>query len=81
MAAEQLRVLVVDDNALDRALWRHYLTQAPDADYDYAEESFGEAGLSRCDRFSPDCVVLDLNLPDMNGLEFLSRLQIGRAHV
>jgi two-component system KDP operon response regulator KdpE len=65
-------VLVVDDDpALLRALGialhaaGHRVSTAPD----------GEKGLARAARFSPEVIVLDLGLPDIDGLEVCRRIR------
>ncbi len=49
--------------------------------YEVARELSGEDGLSTYDRLRPEVVVLDLDLPGMNGLEVLERLHERNAGV
>jgi CheY-like chemotaxis protein/nitrogen-specific signal transduction histidine kinase len=66
------RILIVDDEAIDRRLYLRLLTQSgPDACH-IQQASNGAEGLAalRTDKF--DCVLLDFKLPDMTGLEFLT---------
>jgi CheY-like chemotaxis protein len=66
------RVLIVDDDAVDRRLYGRLLTQ-PDPDTcDIHHAVTGTAGLAALRAEMFDCVLLDLNLPDMTGLEFLT---------
>ncbi|MGH7731948.1 MAG: sigma-54-dependent transcriptional regulator, partial [Candidatus Eiseniibacteriota bacterium] len=44
-------------------------------------ESTGEAGIETYERLRPDVVILDLHLPDTNGLEVLERLRSKGAAV
>ena len=71
MNAPALRVLVVDDEPPIRKLLRMGLgTQG----YDVREAPNGKAALElMADK--PDLVILDLGLPDMQGLELLRRLR------
>jgi two-component system, OmpR family, KDP operon response regulator KdpE len=71
MNAPALRVLVVDDEPPIRKLLRMGLgTQG----YDVREAANGKAALElMADK--PDLVILDLGLPDMQGLELLRRLR------
>ncbi len=70
-----LRVVIVDDSPEDRTAFRRYLSQDPHCDYQIEERERGEDGLDRVRSGSPpDCLLLDFNLPDMDGLEFLSEL-------
>ena len=68
------KILIVEDNAVDRALFRTHLAGSKRYSFEFAEEERGSAALIRCRQFEPDCVLLDLNLPDMSGLEFLEEL-------
>jgi PAS domain S-box-containing protein len=75
MTMPSCTVLLVDDNPGDRALFRHYLESIPEITWTIWEEERGEAGLAKCREVQPECIVLDYQLPDVNGLEFLDRLR------
>src|SRR4051812_28084195 len=66
------KILVVDDSPADRDLFRRLL-RAPGATrpFDFLAGEHGQAGLDEFRRSRPDCVLLDLNLPDVDGLELL----------
>jgi PAS domain S-box-containing protein len=67
------RVLFIDDSPEDRAIYRRRLSQGPDR-YEFLEADTGDDGVEICRSSQPDCVLLDYNLPDTDGLEVLSRL-------
>src|SRR5437016_2335578 len=71
-----MRVVIVDDSAADRRMCRLLLEEVHGAEVELFEESSAEGGLEACLRTGPDCVLLDYKLPDMTGLEFLSRLRL-----
>ena len=66
-----IRVLVVDDEPVCRYLVRRLL---PDRAFEIAEAATGAEGLARLREQSPDVVLLDLNMPEMDGFAFLDRL-------
>jgi two-component system chemotaxis response regulator CheB len=71
---DRIRVMVVDDSVVIRRL----VTQA--LEQDAAIEVVGTAsngaiGLQRIPQFSPDVITLDIEMPDMNGLEMLRRVR------
>lgn len=66
------KVLVVDDEAQTRQFLRIGLEYL---DFEVVDAASGEKGLGLCAVEEPDIVVLDLYLPDMNGLEVLKRLR------
>jgi two-component system response regulator FixJ len=70
--AEQPVVLVVDDDASMRAALRRVFASAHIASEQYASgaEFLAQARMER-----PGCVVLDVGMPGMNGLEVQARLK------
>lgn len=68
------RLLIVDDSPEDRATFRRFLTQGAAHPYVILESETGEQGYELYRTQQPDCLLLDYNLPDLNGLEFLARL-------
>ena len=66
------RILVIDDDAKLAGLVSDYLTGAG---YRVAHAASAGAGLSEAARGAFDAIVLDLMLPDMDGLEACRRLR------
>ena len=66
------RLLIVDDDPSDRRIIAQSLAQIAPGSCRIQQAPDGLAALAalRTDEF--DCVFLDYNLPDMNGLEFLT---------
>jgi len=62
------RVLVVDDDPATRELLRDFLSSKQ---YDVSEAATGGEGLRRLREDRPHLVLLDINLPDLQGLEVL----------
>ena len=67
------KILIVDDNPEDRALYRRFLSKA--AAFTFAECDTGEEGLRQYFALAPDCVLLDYRLPDLDGMEFLAKVR------
>jgi two-component system NtrC family sensor kinase len=74
-AQTPLAILIVDDSPEDRAVCRHFLSRHQVAVYDCIEAATGTEALALCQSVPLDCLMLDFNLPDMDGLEFLVALQ------
>ncbi len=66
------RVLLVDDEEVSRYLVRQLL---PRGLYDIREAATGIEGLAQLRNDRPDIVLLDLNMPGMDGYQFLDRLE------
>lgn len=70
----QWKILLVDDNPDDRAVCRRRLLHDPYAKYILEEADSASVGLAACATFQPDCILLDSRLPDLDGVQFLTRL-------
>ncbi|HLX26662.1 MAG TPA: chemotaxis response regulator protein-glutamate methylesterase [Candidatus Cybelea sp.] len=70
---ERIRVLVVDDSALMRALLRELIAEAPDMEV-IAAAPDPYVAREMIKRYDPDVVTLDVEMPRMNGIDFLEKL-------
>lgn len=70
----RIRVLLVDDSAVMRSLLRMVLDAKPSIEIAGAAAS-GPEGLAEFERLRPDLVVLDIEMPGMNGLDVLSGIR------
>ncbi|MEH1810368.1 PAS domain S-box protein [Nostoc sp.] len=68
-------VFFVEDSAEDRALYRRFLERDDRYTYDIYEFESGNKALQACQAKIPDVILLDYRLPDLDGLEFLTKLQ------
>jgi two-component system, chemotaxis family, chemotaxis protein CheY len=64
--------LVVDDSRVIRKVARRILE---DMSFTVEEAGDGSEALSRCRAVMPDAILLDWNMPVMNGLDFLKSLR------
>ena len=75
MTARPYRILIVEDSPEDRAAYRRRITQGREQNYQIWETGSGEEGIRLCAEIVPDCILLDYQLPDLDGLEFLDRVR------
>jgi two-component system chemotaxis response regulator CheB len=66
----RLKVLIVDDSALMRKVLREIFGDR----YETQTARNGADALMQIDRFNPDVVTLDVNMPEMDGLTCLSHI-------
>jgi two-component system chemotaxis response regulator CheB len=71
---ERIRVMVVDDSVVIRRLVAQALGQDPMIEV-VGTASNGAIGMQRIPQFNPDVITLDIEMPDMNGLEMLRRVR------
>jgi two-component system, chemotaxis family, protein-glutamate methylesterase/glutaminase len=71
-----IKVLIVDDSPLVRKLFGRVLTDEPGFEVAIARD--GVEALDKLESFQPDVITLDVNMPQMNGLECLDRIMVQR---
>jgi two-component system, chemotaxis family, protein-glutamate methylesterase/glutaminase len=70
MDSATINVLVVDDSALMRNMVSKMIASSPDLAVAGTAMN-GEFALQKIPRLNPDVIILDLEMPRMNGIEFL----------
>jgi CheY-like chemotaxis protein len=78
MKTHMTKILVIDDDARDRGLLVAVLEERG---YEVISVDNGGAGLTLCHRQTPDAVVLDLNMPGIDGRSLLQQLRILHPNV
>lgn len=67
------KILAIDDSSLSRR--RFVAKPLRDAGYEVIEAENGKVGLEAARKHSPDCIISDLLMPEMDGFEFLEAMQ------
>ncbi len=78
--SEQLRILLVDDHPLFRDGLRALLASVEDAEV-IGEASTGEQAVAIVLELQPDVVVMDLHMPELNGIEATRQIVETSPHV
>ena len=71
-----VRVLVADDQSMVRAGFRMLLSGEPDVEV-VAEASNGLEAVEKAERFRPTVVLVDIRMPELDGLEATRRILAG----
>ncbi|MGF6267269.1 two-component system sensor histidine kinase UhpB [Paraburkholderia youngii] len=81
MTKHKIRILLVEDDTVDRMACRRALCADTAREYVFFEATTGDEGLQLVAEHQPDCILLDYELPDQTGLEFLSALALDSGEV
>ncbi len=73
MVKRKIRVMIVDDQALVLDILSKGITRDPGIEV-VGTATDGRLALNQINRLKPDVIVLDMEMPIMNGIEFLSKL-------
>jgi two-component system chemotaxis response regulator CheY len=64
--------LIVDDSRVIRKVSRHIVESF---EFEVTEAENGQDALAKCESEMPDLILLDWNMPVMNGIEFIAELR------
>ena len=78
MTPEPIRVLVVDDHEVVRRGIRAFLDQIEDIEV-VGEAGNGREAIGQADRLKPDVILMDLMMPEMDGIEAMRRISGGQT--
>src|SRR5262249_54645121 len=79
LLAEPISILLIDANHHDRECYAQRL-KASSSNFDVVQAATGRAGLDICARKAIDCVMLEIDLPDMSGFQVLEYLVWNASH-
>jgi DNA-binding NarL/FixJ family response regulator len=77
---EPIRALICDDHGPFREGMRALLTQAPDIEL-VAEAADGQTAVALADEHQPDVILMDLQMPGLNGIEATRRVIHTSPHI
>jgi signal transduction histidine kinase/DNA-binding NarL/FixJ family response regulator len=75
ISKEQDNILVIDDCSEDLEAYQRYLKRDQNNSYSIQIARYALDGLASCRKKWPDLIILDFQLPDLNGIQFIEALK------
>ena len=72
------KILIVDDSNMLRDMLKHTLNGGGYSDITEAKD--GEDGLKKANMKKFDLIITDINMPKINGLEFIKKLRLDNTY-
>jgi len=73
---KKIKLLIVDDNSNNRAAISYWLENE---NYEILHATNGVSALKICEAFIPDIILLDYNLPDLDGIEVCQKIRANKT--
>jgi len=77
---EAIRILIADDHPLFRHGIRELLNLTPDIQV-VGEATTGEEAITQAEALHPDAILMDINMPGVNGIEATRRILHNAPHI
>lgn len=75
MPNPQQRILIIDDSPSDRKIYRRFLGSDAHGEFEVVEAATVGEGIDRIRNVEPDCILLDYQLPDRDGISALEEIR------
>lgn len=69
-----LQVLIVDDSETDCVIFRRHLTRGVQPPSEISTVATAAQAMKKLEQWRPDCVLLDFNLPDSDGMSLVKKI-------
>ena len=69
------KIMLVDDAAFMRMMVKNSLSKGGFADAEFIEAQDGAEAVQKYDEVSPDLVIMDITMPNMDGLTALKKIR------